>query len=102
MPPVPLFEARLLNGPTNAAGSRHQYDVARDGRFLMNVPLEDAVASPNYRRPQLASRARSARKAMKIGARLNRMAPARSGEVDRPVAQSRPFNWLIRSVRLSE
>jgi hypothetical protein len=43
---VPLFEARLLNGPTNAAGSRHQYDVARDGqRFLLNVQLEDADAS---------------------------------------------------------
>ena len=43
---VPLFEARLLNGPTNAAGSRHQYDVAPDGqRFLLNVPLEDADAS---------------------------------------------------------
>ena len=43
---VPLFEAHLLNGPANAAGTRHQYDVARDGqRFLLNVPLEDADAS---------------------------------------------------------
>ena len=43
---VPLFEARLLNGPANAAGIRHQYDVAPDGqRFLLNVPLDDAAAS---------------------------------------------------------
>ena len=42
---VPLFEAHLLNGPGNQAGFRHQYDVARDGRFLLNVPLADADAS---------------------------------------------------------
>ena len=43
---VPLFEAHLLNGPSNAPGTRHQYDVARDGqRFLLNVPVEDAAAS---------------------------------------------------------
>ena len=43
---VPLFEAHLLGGPANAAGSRHQYDVARDGqRFLLNVPLDDAATS---------------------------------------------------------
>ena len=45
---IPLFEARLLNGPSVAAAfTRHQYDVARDGqRFLLNVPFEDAAASP--------------------------------------------------------
>ncbi len=43
---VPLFEARMLNGPNPAVGFRVQYDVTRDGqRFLLNVPLEDA-ASP--------------------------------------------------------
>ncbi len=40
--PVPLFTARL-------AGERlffRQYDVARDGRFLVNTILDDAVAVP--------------------------------------------------------
>jgi hypothetical protein len=40
---IPLFEARLLNGPIVSAGFRLQYDVARDGRFLLNVPVEDAI-----------------------------------------------------------
>ena len=41
-PPVPLFEARLLNGTTTAYGYRQQYDVARDGRaLLLNLPVED-------------------------------------------------------------
>ena len=43
--PVPLFQARLLNGPATAQRFRQQYDVARDGRFLLNMPLEDADAS---------------------------------------------------------
>jgi len=44
---VPLFEARMLNGPNTAVGFRQQYDVTRDGqRFLINVPLEDAAPSP--------------------------------------------------------
>ena len=44
---VPLFEARLLNGPTTAAGFMAQYDVTRDGqRFLINVPLEEAASPP--------------------------------------------------------
>jgi hypothetical protein len=43
---VPLFKARLLNGPTPAVGFRAQYDVASDGqRFLLNVPLEETQAS---------------------------------------------------------
>lgn len=43
---VPLFKARLLNGPVIATGFRAQYDVARDGqRFLLNVPLEETQAS---------------------------------------------------------
>jgi len=73
---------------------------SRDGRRILNPSPQPQSRIPT--RPQLASSAWSARKSMKIGARLNRMAAARSGEVDRPVAQSRPFNWLIRSVRLSE
>jgi hypothetical protein len=44
---VPLFEARMLNGPGPHLGFKQQYDVARDGqRFLLNVPVEDATASP--------------------------------------------------------
>ncbi len=43
---VPLFQARLLNGPAPGPRFRQQYDVARDGqRFLLNMPLEDAAAS---------------------------------------------------------
>jgi hypothetical protein len=43
---VPLFEARLLNGPAPSPIIRHQYDVAHDGqRLLLNVPLEDAADS---------------------------------------------------------
>jgi hypothetical protein len=42
--PVPLFQARLLGGPAVAVGVLAQYDVAADGRFLLNVPL--AAATP--------------------------------------------------------
>ena len=43
---VPVFEARMLNGPNNAIGFRPQYDVTRDGqRFLLNVPLEETASS---------------------------------------------------------
>jgi Tol biopolymer transport system component len=44
---VPLFEARMLNGPNNAIGFRAQYDVSRDGnRFLVNTTTEQTAASP--------------------------------------------------------
>jgi serine/threonine protein kinase len=44
---VPLFEARLLNGPTISTGFRAQYDVTPDGkRFLVNIPVEEAAAPP--------------------------------------------------------
>jgi Tol biopolymer transport system component len=43
---VPLFEARMLNGPAIPTGFRWQYDVARDGqRFLLNVPIEEGTTS---------------------------------------------------------
>ncbi len=42
---VPLFQPNLVNGPAPAQRFRQQYDVARDGRFLLNVPLEDAATS---------------------------------------------------------
>jgi Tol biopolymer transport system component len=46
--PLPLFSTHLASG-TNvppAVGSRAQYDVAADGRFLMNVAVEGAAAPP--------------------------------------------------------
>ena len=47
--PVPLFPTRLATGASVApAGflARAQYDVAADGRFLMNIAADDAVTSP--------------------------------------------------------
>jgi Tol biopolymer transport system component len=45
--PVGLFESRMLNGPNLVTGIKAQYDATRDGqRFLINVPLEEAVPSP--------------------------------------------------------
>ena len=44
---VPLFEARMLNGPNIATGIKQQYDVTRDGqRFLIDVPLDETESSP--------------------------------------------------------
>jgi hypothetical protein len=47
--PVPLFPTRLAAG-TNIAqtgfGSKAQYAVAPDGRFLLNVTADDAVIPP--------------------------------------------------------
>jgi hypothetical protein len=48
-PPVPLFSTRLaIGGNIATAGflARAQYAVAPDGRFLMLVAADDAVASP--------------------------------------------------------
>ncbi len=43
---VPLFEARMLNGPTIPTGFRQQYNGTRDGqRFLLNVPVEERTAT---------------------------------------------------------
>ena len=47
--PVALFPTRLATGgnvPTSGGGARSQYAVARDGRFLLNITPDDAVASP--------------------------------------------------------
>jgi Tol biopolymer transport system component len=41
--PVPLFQARVLGGTAVAVGVLAQYDVAADGRFLLNVPLAAAT-----------------------------------------------------------
>jgi Tol biopolymer transport system component len=43
--PVALFPARIVGGSVDT-GIGRQYDVARDGRFLINTVLEDASASP--------------------------------------------------------
>jgi hypothetical protein len=45
-PPVPLFELQMLNGPRPAVGYGTQFDVAKDGRFLVNVPVGDAESPP--------------------------------------------------------
>ena len=41
--PVPLFQTHLASG-TNVLGSKPQYDVSRDGRFLLNTAVESASA----------------------------------------------------------
>jgi len=42
-PPIPLFKARMLNGPIAKVGFRAQYDVSSDGRrFLVNLPVEES------------------------------------------------------------
>ncbi|HEY4563360.1 MAG TPA: hypothetical protein VIJ36_10295, partial [Thermoanaerobaculia bacterium] len=38
--PAPLFQTRRLGGGSNVIGRSHQYDVAADGRFLINVDVE--------------------------------------------------------------
>jgi len=42
--PVALFQTRIAGGIN--AYSRAQYDVAADGRFLINVTTESAATSP--------------------------------------------------------
>jgi Tol biopolymer transport system component len=46
--PIPLFAARLAAGANISIGglSKAQYTVARDGRFLLNVAVDDAMVSP--------------------------------------------------------
>ncbi len=43
---VPLFRTRLASGPginSTGTGSRAQYAVASDGRFLMNMAVEESI-----------------------------------------------------------
>jgi hypothetical protein len=42
--PVALFQPRIVGGGTSVAGQGHQYDVAPDGRFLINVEEEEPAA----------------------------------------------------------
>jgi serine/threonine-protein kinase len=43
--PVALFHPRIYGGGTDV-NIGAQYDIAREGRFLINTVLEDAAASP--------------------------------------------------------
>jgi dipeptidyl aminopeptidase/acylaminoacyl peptidase len=43
--PKPLFQTRILFGGTSSLGTAWQYDVSRDGRFLINT-ITDAAAGP--------------------------------------------------------
>ena len=43
--PVPLFMTHLAQGPGIVA-TRSQYAVAPDGRFLMNVGVDEAAPAP--------------------------------------------------------
>jgi hypothetical protein len=46
-PPLPLFATRLASGSgITGVVTKPQYAVAPDGRFLMNVAVEGATASP--------------------------------------------------------
>ena len=40
--PVALFQTRIVGGGADIGQGRH-YDVARDGRFLINTVLDDAA-----------------------------------------------------------
>jgi serine/threonine protein kinase/Tol biopolymer transport system component len=41
--PTTLFQTRKVGGGSNVIGRGHQYDVARDGRFLISVEAESSV-----------------------------------------------------------
>jgi Tol biopolymer transport system component len=41
--PAALFQTRRLGGGVNVIGRSHQYDVARDGRFLVNIEAESVI-----------------------------------------------------------
>ena len=44
--PVALFGTRIRGGGTPEASFNAQYDVSRDGRFLINEPSREAAAAP--------------------------------------------------------
>jgi Tol biopolymer transport system component len=45
--PIALFQTRIINsGPGTFSEIRPQYDVAPDGRFLVNVVTDDSAPSP--------------------------------------------------------
>ena len=44
--PLALFQTRIAYGGSSPVGLGPQYDVARDGRFLINSNVGDAAAAP--------------------------------------------------------
>ena len=44
--PTALFQPRIALGGTPVFGFRQQYDVAPDGRFLINVNVDEGTAAP--------------------------------------------------------
>ncbi len=44
--PVALFPTRIVVGGADGNQLGQQYDVTRDGRFLINTVLDDAAATP--------------------------------------------------------
>ena len=44
--PTALFQTRIALGGTEVVGTRQQYDVAPDGRFLINVSVDEGNAAP--------------------------------------------------------
>jgi len=44
--PTALFQPRIALGGTPVIGFRQQYDVAPDGRFLINVNVDEGTAAP--------------------------------------------------------
>jgi Tol biopolymer transport system component len=43
--PTALFRMRILGGPRTLQGYRSQYDVAPDGRFLVNTPVDESAGA---------------------------------------------------------
>lgn len=43
--PTALFRMRTLGGPRTLQGYRSQYDVAPDGRFLVNTPVDESAGA---------------------------------------------------------
>jgi serine/threonine protein kinase len=44
--PIELFKPPIVGGGANVVGRRQQYDVGRDGRFLINVALSEVTPAP--------------------------------------------------------
>ncbi len=44
--PTALFQPRIAGGGGRLSGTRQQYDVAPDGRFLINVSVDEGTAAP--------------------------------------------------------
>jgi serine/threonine protein kinase/Tol biopolymer transport system component len=44
--PTPLFQARIVGGGTSRITVNRQFDVARDGRFLINTLTDSSTSSP--------------------------------------------------------